>query len=76
MSQSSVQMSSADNLQARQKVLARMRACAVSYQPSLLERKVLYFFFFFSDHLSVLCSFLSVNNQLSIFVSTVNVLKF
>ena len=37
--QSNVQVSTADNLQARQNVLARMPACADSYQPSLLEKK-------------------------------------
>ena len=45
-----VQVSSVDNLlktvQARQNVLQRMRACAVSYQPWLIERKVLYMYFF------------------------------
>ena len=56
-------------VQVPQNVLARICACAVSYKPSLFNRKVLYFFICFSDHLSLLCQLLSVHNQLSNFVS-------
>ena len=47
---------SLDPGQARQSILARMRACEISYEPSLLERKVL-----FKAHMYVL-------NHLAVFV--------